>query len=65
MRFPAGEKSSVLYIMQEERPREDSCTKENGEDRLRSPWFVMRDTCRVVNFPSFSHRRLTANFGFS
>lgn len=27
------------------------------EDRARPPWFVMRDTCHVVNFPSFSRRR--------
>lgn len=25
--------------------------------RARPPWFVMRDTCHVVNFPSFSHLR--------
>lgn len=42
-----------------------SCIKENGEDRPRPPWFVMRDTCHVVNFSSFSYRRLAANFGFS
>lgn len=33
-------------------------------DRVRQ-WFVMRDTCRVVNFPSFLHQHLAANFGLS